>query len=330
MRVAVIGLGPIGSLIVQLLHQRKDMTLVAGMDIAAEKVGKDVGRVAGLKTSLGVTVVDTMRAVIQARPDVAVLCTTSHFPWLADQALPLLDNGIHVVTTCEEAVFPFNMYPVVSEEVDHVARSKDVAFLGIGVNPGFVMDYWPVTAAALLPRVDKLHVTRRVNLTERRSRLQEKLGAGLTPEEAQQRLQEKKLGHVGLNVSAQLIAHALGWTIESMDEQVDILVADAPVPWYKGELEPGRVKGLRQVLTAQVGGEERIRLTLEMALGLEEPGDTTELEGPIPLQVRLSPISGDWATASIVVNAISSIVRAQPGLRTVLDVPPVVGHGAES
>ncbi len=327
MRVAVIGLGPIGSLIVQLLHQRKEMDIVAGMDIAAEKIGKDVGRVAGLKTSLGVSVVDNLREVIRARPDVAVLCTTSHFPWLADQALPLLDNSIHVVTTCEEAVFPFPLYPVVSEEVDHVARAKAVAFLGIGINPGFVMDYWPATAAAVLPRVDKVDVTRRVNLTERRARLQEKLGAGLTPEEAEQRIREKKLGHVGLNVSAQLLAHALDWTIESMNEEFEVLVAETPVPWYKGELEPGRVKGLRQVLTAQIGGEERIRLTLEMALGLENPGDVTRLDGPIPLEARLSPISGDWATASIVVNAAAAIVRAQPGLRTVLDIPPVVGHG---
>ncbi|NPA90522.1 MAG: hypothetical protein GXO55_03595 [Chloroflexi bacterium] len=327
MRVAVIGLGPIGSLIVQLVHQRKDMEIVAGMDIAADKVGKDVGRVVGLKTSFGISVVDDMRAVIKARPDVAVLSTTSYFPWLADQALPLLDNNIHVVTTCEEAVFPFKLYPVVSEEVDHVARSKSVAFLGVGVNPGFVMDYWPATAAALLPQVETVQVERRVNLSERRARLQEKLGAGLTPEEAEERLREKKLGHVGLNISAQLLAHALGWEIEEMNETVDILVADAPVPWHKGELEPGKVKGLRQVLTAQVGGESRIRLTLEMALGLSDPGDKTDLGGSMPLHVELSPISGDWATASIVVNALPRVMRATPGLRTVLDIPPLVGNG---
>jgi len=298
------------------------------MDIAVEKIGKDVGKVVGLKEPLGINVIGDLRELIDIHPDVAVLSTTSHFPWLADQALPLLDNGIHVVTTCEEAVYPFFKYPVVAREIDQVATTTQVAFLGIGVNPGYMMDYRPATIAAMVPRVDRVHVIRRVNLSERRARLQQKLGAGLTRGEAEARLKEKKLGHVGLDVSAHVLAHALGWTLETSEEQVEILLAKRPLPWYQGTLEPGKVKGLRQVLIASADGEERIRLTLEMSLGLEDAGDTVEIEGPMSFSVHTDPISGDWATASIVVNAIYRMPAARPGLRTVLDMPPVVGRGA--
>ncbi len=327
MRVAIAGLGPIGALIVRVLSQRNDVTIVGGVDIAPDKVGKDVGEVAGLDDKLGVTVSDDLNTLRQVHPDVAILATTSRFPLLADQAMPLLDVGIHVLTTCEEAVFPFFMYPEVAREVDLLATSTQSVFLGVGVNPGFMMDYWPATVAATLPHVERVHVERRVNLSQRRARLQEKLGAGQEVAEVAQRVNERTIGHVGLSTSAYLLAHALGWSIERWQEDFEILVADAPVPWHKGTLEPGKVKGLRQVLRAWVGGEERIRLTLEMALGLENAGDTVNVEGPIPVQVHMAPVSGDWATASIVVNALPRVIQARPGLRTVLDIPPLVGHG---
>ena len=327
MRVAIAGLGPIGALIVRVLSEREDVTIVGGVDIAPDKVGKDVGEVAGLDSKLGITISDDLSALRQAHPDIAILATTSRFPLLADQAMPLLDAGIHVVTTCEEAVFPFFMYPEVSREVDTLAISTRSVFLGVGVNPGFMMDYWPATVAATLPRAERIQVERRVNLSQRRARLQEKLGAGQEVADVAQRVKERSIGHVGLSTSAHLLAHALGWEIERWQEDYEILVADAPVPWYKGTLEPGKVKGLRQVLRAWVEGEERIRLTLEMALGLEDAGDTVNIEGPIPLRVHMASISGDWATASIVANALPRVMQAQPGLRTVLDIPPLVGRG---
>ncbi len=327
MRVAIAGLGPIGALIVKVLSERKDVTIVGGVDIAPDKVGKDVGEVVGLERKLGITVQESLDVLREVRPDVAILATTSRFPLLADQALPLLDAGIHVVTTCEEAVFPFPMYPEVSREVDSLAIATQTVFLGVGVNPGFMMDYWPATVAATVPGVERIRVERLVNLSERRARLQEKLGAGRDPEEVEARAKERTIGHVGLSTSAHLLAAALGWEIEAWQEEYEVLVADAPVPWHKGTLEPGKVKGLRQTLTARVAGVERIRLVLEMSLGLENAGDTVEIEGPVPARVHMKPISGDWATASIVANAIARVSKAAPGLRTVLDIPPLVGRG---
>lgn len=326
MRVGIAGLGPIGALIVRVLHERH-MELVAAVDIAADKIGRDVGDVAGLHTQLGVSVSETLDTLRQARPDVAILATTSYFPVVAQQALPLLEAGIHVLTTCEEAVFPFSFYPEVAREVDEMARTSGVVFLGVGVNPGYMMDYWPATIAATVPRVDRIAVTRRVNLSERRARLQEKLGAGQEPTAVEARARERTIGHVGLPTSAHLLAYALGWQLEHVEETYEVLVATEPVPWHQGMLEPGKVRGLRQIVHGTVNGEQRIRLTLEMALGLTDAGDTVEIEGPIPVKVHMSPISGDWATASIVVNALSRIGTAPPGLRTVLDIPPLIGRG---
>lgn len=329
MRVAIAGLGPIGALIVRVLYERQ-VEIVAAVDIATDKVGRDVGEVAGLEVRLGVPVKEDLATFSQARPDIAILATTSRFPVVARQALPLLMAGIHVVTTCEEAVFPFPLYPELSREVDEMARTSAVAFLGVGVNPGYMMDYWPAIIAATVPRVDRITVERRVNLSERRARLQEKLGAGEEPATVEARARERTIGHVGLTTSAHLLAHALGWRLEDVEETYEVLVATEPVPWHRGTLAPGKVKGLRQTVWGTVAGEKRLQLVLEMALGLDHPGDTVQIDGPIPLHVHMAPISGDWATASIVANALPRVLHASPGLRTVLDVPPMVGHGDTS
>lgn len=326
MRVGIVGLGPIGSLILRTLYER-GISVVAAVDIAAEKVGKDAGEVAGLGEKLGVAVKDAIETLWDARPDVAVFATTSYFPVLLQQALPTLERAIHVVTTCEEAVYPFPQYPELSREVDEVARSRQVVFLGVGVNPGFAMDLWPATVAALVPRVDHIHVERRVNLSERRGRLQEKLGVGLTPDQARTRAEERTIGHVGLSTSAHLLAHALGWQLDAVTEDVEVLVADEPLPWHRGTLQPGKVKGLRQVARGHVNGEVRLELTLEMALNLADAGDRVRVEGPIPVDVRMAPVNGDWATASLVANALERAPRLEPGLRTVLDAALYLGWG---
>lgn len=326
MRVGIVGLGPIGSLIFRTLHER-GIPVVAAVDIAVDKVGKDVGEVAGLSQKVGVPVRNTIEALWDARPDVAIFSTTSRFPVLLQQALPTLERAIHVLTTCEEAVFPFPQYPELSREVDEVGRSRGAVFLAVGVNPGFMMDLWPATVAAVVPRVDRIRVERRVNLTERRGRLQEKLGAGMTPEEARARAREGTIGHVGLTTSAYLLAHALGWQLDAVTEDVDVLVAEAPLPWHRGTLEPGKVKGLRQVARGQVGDEMRLELVLEMALGLENAGDRVRVEGPVPLEVHMAPVNGDRATASLVANALERVPRLQPGLRTVLDAALYLGWG---
>ncbi len=327
MRVAIAGLGPIGSLIVRVLSEREDVTFVGAVDIDPRKIRKDLGVIAGLDKKLGVSVSGSWEDVMPQKPDIAILSTTSSFPLVADQAFPLLDVGIHVVTTCEEAVFPLKAFPEYVRQVDVIARTGGAVFLGVGINPGFMMDYWPSIAAAVLPKVERVQVERRVDLSKRRARLQEKLGAGLTPEEVQSRVEQRSIGHVGLSISAHMLAHALGWEIEDWREDFDILVASEPVPWHKGELEPGLVKGLRQTLTAKVNGEERIRLILEMSLGIDNPGDAVEIEGPIPLKVRMDPISGDWATASVVANALPRVMEAPAGFHTLLDLAPLRGRG---
>ena len=61
-----------------------------------------------------------------------------------------------------------------------------------------------------------------------------------------------------------------------------------------------------------------------MTLGQDNPRDVIEIDGtPKTRLVFEGGVHGDIATAAVVVNAIPQLFRVTPGLKTMLDMPPV-------
>ena len=89
-------------------------------------------------------------------------------------------------------------------------RRRKVAVLGTGVNPGFVMDALPITLTGVCERVDAIRVDRVQDARIRRLPFQQKIGAGLTREQFQRKVDDGSVRHVGLAESISMIADALG------------------------------------------------------------------------------------------------------------------------
>jgi 4-hydroxy-tetrahydrodipicolinate reductase len=163
----------------------------------------------------------------------------------------------------------------------------------------------------------------------RRIPLQRKVGVGLTIEEFDDRVRADSLGHVGLQQSVAMIAAAFGWKLTDIREEIGPVVADRPTPSGLGEIEPGRVKGIHQLATGWIDGHEMISLTLDMAVGLEEPRDEVHLSGDPEISTVIpGGLHGDVATAAVVVNALPIVVGARPGLRVMTEVAPPHPYGA--
>ena len=64
--------------------------------------------------------------------------------------------------------------------------------LGTGVNPGFVMDALPITLTGVCERVDAIRVDRIQDARIRRLPFQQKIGAGLTREQFQRKVDERQ------------------------------------------------------------------------------------------------------------------------------------------
>jgi hypothetical protein len=325
-RVVLYGLGPIGAGIARVVAARTDMQIVGGIDVDPAKVGLDVGEVIGLGRQLDVAVsADAPLTLRTTRPDVAIQATGSHLAQVASQLRQIIQAGVSVVSTCEELSFPFEASAELAGELDRLAQAHEVAILGTGINPGFAMDTLPLALTAVSQQVESVRVLRIQDAARRRLPLQRKVGAGLTVAEFQQRVEDGTVRHVGLPESVHAIAGALRWKVGRLEDKIEPVVAEIEFKVSEDVVIPaGHVLGVRQITTGFVDDEPKIVLELEMYLGAPRPHDHIVIEGLPRIDVMVNEgTHGDLATSAILVNAIASLLRVEPGLRVMADLPLV-------
>jgi len=318
------GLGPIGSAVARLAAKRNGLNLVGGVDIDPAKVGRDVGEVIGLDSPLGFPTAKTLEEVL-AKTDVDVVLhtTNSYFDQFKGQIIDILEAGLDIVSTSEELSFPWLDNRAVAEEIDAVARRAGKTVLGTGVNPGFLMDSLPLKLTAICQEVDHISVTRVMNASERREPFQKKIGSGMTEAAFMQKMEEGRMGHVGLPESVGMIFDTLGREMVKYESTVEPVIADVLTKTDFFEVEPGFVKGLKQVARGSASDGEFVVLTFIAALEQGEAGDTVEIKGVPDLVVKLQGTNGDLTTVAIAVNAVRRVHEATPGLMTMRDLPIV-------
>jgi 4-hydroxy-tetrahydrodipicolinate reductase len=321
-RVMLVGLGPIGAAVGHQLTTRPGFQIVGAVDIDPAKVGRDAGEVLELGRRLRIKVVESIGAAVKAkRPDVAVLCTGSTLKAVWPQFEELLKRRVPIVTTAEEAAYPLAQSPRLASRLDAGARRAKVAVLGTGVNPGFVMDALPIALTAVCERVDRVEVQRVQDARMRRVPFQQKIGAGLLPEQFKRGVERGTLRHVGFPESIRMIADAVGWRLDRTTDDIQPKLATQPVESELLAVDPGYICGIVQDGVGYVKGKARIRLHLEAYLGAPESYDSVLIEGSPRIYSKIEGgAHGDIATASMVVNSIPAVLGAEPGLRTMRDV----------
>ena len=323
-RVVQYGLGPIGSAMARHVVQCDGMDLVGGVDIDPTKTGRDIGDVISLDTPIGVTVGRNLSQVLeQTQADVVLHTTGSFFDLFEPQISEILEEGLDVVSTSEELSFPWLAHPEAAARIDAAARRAGKTVLGTGVNPGFLMDTLPLALTALCQRVDRIDVTRRMNASLRRGPFQTKIGAGMTVEGFTAQMKKGRMGHIGLPESMGMVFHTLGKTLARYESDVEPVVADSLVKTEHCEVQPGQVRGLKQVARGYTDQGEFMTLTFIAALDEVEDGDTILITGNPDLEIRLKGTNGDIATVAIAVNAVRRVCEAPPGLVTMRDLPIV-------
>jgi hypothetical protein len=321
-RVVHFGLGPIGSAIAQEIAQRPGFKIVGGIDSDPAKAGRDLGEVAGLLGRIGVRVESDASRLKKMKADVVVLCTSSSMKAVLPQLEAILKLKVPVVSTTEELAYPVYTNVRQAAKVHKWATKAKVAVLGTGVNPGFVMDALPIALTAVCQRVDRISVTRIQDARSRRLPFQQKIGAGLTTEQFQKRVEEGSIKHVGFTESIAMIADSLGWTLDRISDRVEPKLAQVTISSEYLAVDPGYVCGIVQEGVGYRKKEPVIRLYMEAYLGAPDPIDAIEIDGSPRLTVRIpGGIHGDIATAALVVNSIPKVLEAAPGLHTMRDLP---------
>jgi len=322
-RVIHFGLGPIGAAVVKQVASRKGFKIVGAVDIDPAKAGRDLGEVVGLDRKLKVKVMDDAKKAIKAsKPDVAVLCTNSSLKKVLPQIEAVLKMRVPIVSTTEELAYPSKANMKYARAIHALAKKYKVAVLGTGVNPGFVMDALPITLTGVCERVQAIRVDRIQDARIRRLPFQQKIGAGLTREQFQKKVDDASVRHVGLTESVSMIADALGWKLDKITDEIEPKIASAAVSSEFLAVDPGYVCGIVQDGIGYRDGVPVITLHMEAYLGAPESFDSVEIDGSPALKMKIAGgVHGDIATASITVNSIPKILTVPPGLHTMRDMP---------
>lgn len=323
MNIVQVGLGPLGQKCVRFALER-GINIVGAVDPAADKAGRDLGELCGL-SRLGVIVSGDLRSAIEGKHvDAAVLTTVSGLGKIEPQIVQLAEVKLNIVSTCEELSFPWETAPKIAGSIDAVCKKHGVSCLGTGVNPGYLMDFLPTALTAVCQRVDKIKVTRIQDASVRRIPFQQKIGAGLTPEQFADKVKAGTLRHVGLTESMQMIARRMGWKLDRTTESLDPVIAETEIAKGYMPIRPGMARGVEQIGRGFANGQEVVTLEFRAAVGEPESFDKVEISGePNIMSTIPGGVNGDIATCAITINALGSIVNAQPGLRTMTDIPTV-------
>lgn len=326
MRAVQYGCGPIGLSVARLAAERESFEIVGAVDIDPELVGKDLGTLAGRESELGVAVTDDAEALFERTdPHVVFHTTLSSFRRAFDQLTDLVAAGVNVVSTCEELSFPYSREPELAAELDRLARESGVTVVGTGINPGFLMDLWPLSMTGVCQRVESLRAVRIQDASPRRLPFQQKIGAGRTPEEFQQLIDEGTLRHVGLPESLRMIAAGLGWELDEVTETIEPVMAEQEVSSEFLTVTPGQAAGVKQVGQGMIGGQARITLEFQAYLGAPESYDAVYISGTPDLEAVIpGGVHGDIGTAAMTVNTAPRAIAAPAGLLTMKDLPVII------
>ncbi len=318
-RVVFYGLGTIGRGALKLALESGAFQVVGGVDPRKDMIGRDLGELVDMK-KIGVTVAPTLEKALEDREaDAAIHTTESRIVLVAKQLRELVDEGLAVVTSCEELLYPWHASQKEADVLDKRAKDRGVCVFAAGVNPGFVMDRLVVASLRATSRVKHVMVRRVVDSLTRRPQLRAKTGAGMTAEEFKKLVTAGRMGHIGLAESALFIARALDTMpnrgIEKLTNVTEPALAAIDIAAPEGKIPKGKVAGVHQICTVTLKDGTTIKLDLTIAAGAGAPGDAIEIDGDPPIRLEIQGgVAGDVATASALINAVPVALAAPAGI----------------
>jgi hypothetical protein len=351
-RVAHIGTGNVGRLALSQLVTDPRFELTAVWVSSQAKMGKDAGELAGLDVATGITATDDLDVLLATRPECAVYCAMgdNRTAEAIGDCQRLLATGVNVVGSAPGVLqFPWQLMPdKYIARIEDAAREGSSSLFITGVDPGFANDLIPLALAGSCQRVEQVRCMEIADYSTYDGAIVmfDVMGFGKPLDELPILLQPGVLG-IAWGTAIRQLAAGLGVEVDEIIESHDREPAPEAFDIAAGHVPKGSMAAIRFEICGMVKG--RPAIVIEHVTRLRDdlrpdwprpaqPGGSyrVEISGEPSYTVDICPASrkGDHNHAAIVaaagriVNAIPTVLAAEPGIRTTLDLPLVVGPGA--
>ena len=145
-KIFICGMGNLGKLIYKYAIS-KGYEIVGFYDIKIDEIKKCEDYING---NIAVSCVKELKEGLKkAKPDVCVITTSYVIKNEQDIYIACLDLGINVITTCEEAFYPYNSNKELAEELDKYAKENNCTIMGTGYQDVFWGQLVGIAASSL-------------------------------------------------------------------------------------------------------------------------------------------------------------------------------------
>ena len=337
--------GNVGKSSVAAIAANPTLELVGCYAWSKDKVGRDVGELAGIET-LGVNATDDVDELLALKPDVVVYNPM----WIdVEELVRILSAGVNVVTSA--SFITGHNLGAGRDRIEEACKAGGATIFGSGVSPGFA-ELLAIVAANSCARVDKVTIAEASDTTFYDSPATETpCGFGVPIDDPNLQPMAAQ-GTAVFAEAVRLVADALGIELDEIVCEAEYAQTTEDVEMASWTINAGCVAGVFASWQGRVGGKTVVDLNVRWRKGQtldpdwKVEGDpwTITVEGlpTVTMKIGFLPppdfieraatmrdfmVLGEIMTAVPPIHAIAAVVAAPPGIATYNDINLTLPRG---
>lgn len=342
-RVIQWATGVTGTMALRHILGRPDLTVVGVRVYDPAKAGVDAGTLCGVGEA-GVLTTDDRDAIIATDADVVLYMgkVETDTPGCFADVCDLLASGKNVVATGSRFIHPRSLHESLADGIENACETGKSSFLGVGLYPGFFGESIAPLLSRLTQQTNRITVREVLNYSTYASHdlIFNAMGFGHAPDDPTPLLANAEYAASAWIGSATVLAQALGLRIRTVEGFREVVTTPRALTVAAGEIPAGTVGAMRFGVVVDCGEttisvEHLTRMADDLAPHWpNETGYELAFEGEPNMRIHLEIGSpgedhaeqGCLATAMHAINAIPTVVAAEPGLYDLSAVRPFVAH----